>query len=119
MKKLQPKHTPGPWLIPDEHLELIEKTNLGLIHIEAWQDNGYGEDGETISIANVVNDTTFSQRVANARLIKAAPDLLQSLKMAVAWVENAGGLPMNKYMPRGVESLDDLRNAINKAEGIK
>lgn len=30
------EHTPGPWRIPDDHLELSELYNCGKIPVEAW-----------------------------------------------------------------------------------
>lgn len=62
------KHTPGPW--------------------EAWD---WGKDGKVgvgkaygneSDICSMSNDTsrTFSEDIANARLISAAPDLLEALE---------------------------------------
>lgn len=65
---MKTKHTPGPWI-----------------------DDGHdGEDTQIVNskwggVARIVYNGDCSQRVANAKLIAAAPELLEALKMAVAW----------------------------------
>lgn len=67
--KDQPKHTPGPWFIDvatdeNERIELFVR-----------------RDGDAISIAGDITDPeTGLPGKDNARLIAAAPDLLESLK---------------------------------------
>lgn len=65
-------HTPGPWrVLPDE--------GKGYFRIRGL--------GRRYRIANVLNPNLSeqSQSAANARLIAAAPDLLEALKEAVAY----------------------------------
>lgn len=66
------KHTPGPWFITGTMTKYVEaRIGGGLIQEVAScgpteADNGYGE-----------------QQAANARLIAAAPDLLEALEILV------------------------------------
>lgn len=90
--KDQPKHTPGPWSAD-----------------KATYHNGYVEhfvrrDGDAIAIVGDVTDpeTRLPSKV-NARLIAAAPDLLEALKDAL------------EYIPTTLQGR--ARAAIAKAEG--
>lgn len=62
------KHTPGPWVIG-----AIES---GMMAVD-------GANGEEV---------TGFVSPADARLIAAAPDLLQALKVISVWAANGGGL---------------------------
>ena len=53
-------------------------------------------------------------RVANARLIAAAPEMLDALRSAVASMEKLVGLGR---IPENMSGLRDARAAIAKAEG--
>jgi hypothetical protein len=71
------KHTPGPW-----HFEtaLMEKAD----HLNVWEVNGIGH------VAAVSKGLTPDPSAeANARLIAAAPELLESLIDALGWLESA------------------------------
>ncbi len=55
---------------------------------------------------------------ANAQLIASAPELLEKLKMAVAWLKNTQA--REDRAPRGLceyNPLGDLEQVISKAEG--
>jgi hypothetical protein len=58
------KHTPGPWVA-------VARTNA-YIEIEAPEQHGYS--------AKKVASTSLTNHEANARLIAAAPDLLEALQ---------------------------------------
>jgi hypothetical protein len=58
------KHTPGPWVA-------VARTNA-YIEIEAPEQHGYS--------AKKVASTSLTNHEANARLISAAPDLLEALQ---------------------------------------
>lgn len=83
-------HTPGPW----EFLEASDTEGNGnagkpLTICEVVGDhndiaNVYSSDNATVSI-------TRAEAIANARLIAAAPDLLQALRVLVASRRWAGG----------------------------
>lgn len=66
---LAPKHTPGPWLV---------RQPGGTVVITP------SGDGRTFSeVARTVSGSLNSERHANARLIAAAPDLLEALTEAL------------------------------------
>lgn len=67
-------HTPGPWTIKDEHLQLDPEYVQWPITIIAKSD----KLEETVLIADIPLDS--HDEIANARLIASAPDLLSSLK---------------------------------------
>jgi len=78
------KHTPGPWRISAESQSIVEQDNqaigsvLGLLIATAhgYTDSGYFPDDD--------------EGVSNARLIAAAPELLEALKHCVELMENGG-----------------------------
>ncbi len=89
------KHTPGPWKI-DENNELP----LAVI-----QDH---EEGQGICELETVSfDTDETQ--ANARLIAAAPELLEACKNLVAFLEQIG------YVSTGNTPTANARAALAKA----
>lgn len=57
------KHTPGPWYLGE--------------YAEVYGPVGYGQ------IAGMSPNSNIEQRKANARLIAAAPDLLEALQIVV------------------------------------
>ena len=65
------KFTPGPWVA-------VARTNA-YIDIEAPNEHGY--------VAKKVASLSMPNHTANASLIAAAPELLQSLKEVVDWLE--------------------------------
>lgn len=85
------KHTPGPWVVDRTHPELERNV--------VWS-------GDQI-IASVVNDQ-HGNADANARLVAAAPELLEALRYMVANAEAEGWSEM---------MLADATAAIAKAEG--
>lgn len=100
------KHTPGPWSVDPD--------------FDAVDDGDYTrevfDDPEQRLVATVHGDTA-EEAAANARLIAAAPDLLEACKAALAIFDER----RDKYLPRGIsddEFADTvLRPAIAKAEG--
>ena len=66
------KHTPGPWMADSHYPSVSAPTapNLALCNDHA---------------------IPMSERIANARLIAAAPDLLEALKEVVAFTGALGG----------------------------
>lgn len=77
------KHTPGPWIVPDEKLDR-DVTIYTRIQ----------ESGNPLYIARVYGQGTFGpqrpETKANARLIAAAPELLE-LARAVSKLTNQYG----------------------------
>ncbi len=78
------KHTPGPWY--------IEK-----LHPNDWQINSDSVDHCLFQITPVIGNKTLTVRdKANARLIAAAPDLLESIQELIA-AQNAEGRPAGGF----------------------
>lgn len=78
-------HTPGPWNVTNSH------DWTGMEGVAFGIDDAAGMDGERdYHLATVVHGDP-DELVANARLIAAAPDLLEALKGLVAWAEEYGG----------------------------
>ncbi|HEY4136462.1 MAG TPA: hypothetical protein VGO34_14755 [Alphaproteobacteria bacterium] len=86
------KHTPGPWAI--EHKNPFETFVRGAPN----------EEGSRYVVA-IVHPGHDNATEANARLIAAAPDLLDALKAVVAVAD------------RKTDVFDQARAAIAKAEG--
>ena len=84
-------HTPGPW-----------KTGTGAFADQVFVDDQTGEQGNDWG-ENLICETAGSE--ANARLIAAAPDLLEALKACLADDFLAG------------EVYEQAVNAIARAEG--
>ena len=94
-----PTHTPGPWTV-----NALENINVGGVFLS--DGNTVGRDGGF--------DGCVYMPLADAHLIAAAPELLEALKIAEAYVH----LWMTDNT--GKEELDDLERieaAIAKAEG--
>lgn len=95
-------HTPGPWLITDSGTFVYAL-------------NGRGSNRFWLSVSAAGPDhATQAEREANARLIAAAPELLEALQW---YVDNDGtniGQPGNEPYEAG---LNRARAAIAKATG--
>ena len=110
----QAKHTPGPWEWSDKYRTADSERNT-------WSllgDGGYG-------ILSCDGDENSPQSLgksgeANARLIAAAPDLLEAAKLVIAWYEaeddhSKADFYQRMDMCRTSEAA--LRAAIAKATG--
>ena len=97
------KHTPGPWFVEDNDRAISSNaaTDIALVNMANIR---YGWDGPDF--------LTASHRAANARLIAAAPELLEALKYCrnkIAYMQAHG----EWYSPgRAIEMADA---AITKA----
>lgn len=90
-------HTPGPWhYSPDVS---INGTKLV-----------YAPDGYLVADAGRIPRRTESETLYNARLIAAAPELLEALELCIA---NMGW----SSTERGRDAFDTARAAIAKATG--
>lgn len=99
------KHTPGPW----ELSEAEYKEGFGTYR-RVEQVEQFGDVVASVCIRHTVNHTLNAAGDANARLIAAAPDLLEALKDMLDGHEDA----CTGY---GEGSADKARAAIAKATG--
>lgn len=115
-----PTYTPGPWVY-----------RTGLPYDWGWVTDARGDfiaqakdpranDGATLAAHRAARTDPWA---ANARLIAAAPELLEALKDALTFVEEeaenrgAAGAEYSDYEREPRELADNLRAAIAKAEG--
>jgi hypothetical protein len=103
MKNTQ--HTPGPWVIADD------PTSEGV-----WIDHPDLKSGEDDEICRCLDSTLSGEEcLANARLIAAAPELLDALKtLTDALNESLEPVPLAADI---VNAFRDSMRAIAKAEG--
>lgn len=100
------KYTPGPWRLDEiGNVESEAVHNIAVVFSAAGQVNWGGSDFDTLAHCE-----------ANARLIAAAPELLEALKGLVVALENIGGEHVTGR--EGSEKrIDAAYAAIEKAEG--
>lgn len=109
--KVKPSHTPGPWIAGELSGAIISKNHILI---------GYTElPSKLLSETNRSSRAKYLRREANARLIAAAPELLEACEEA--WSElyqycgaNEEGGPMAEGRRYVMELLD---KAICKARG--
>jgi hypothetical protein len=97
MKTEIAQHTPGPW-------------RVGIDGVSVWQ-----ADGPETKIVHT-REGTGPERRANARLIAAAPEMLEALYSAL----NTEGIGPEQAEKIGLDyawHFTKIRNAIAKAEG--
>lgn len=93
------KHSPGPWRAIESESSGTDRRHLQ-IAIRS-------ESGHMFSLGSTTGDDRHQQRMADARLIAAAPDLLEALRRCLA--DDAGDLEP--------ETVHIAMQAIAKAEG--
>ena len=104
------KHTPGPWKVVDKHpqrsaIDIRTNKKYGFDnHIAALYINP--TTGQTIDKNGITRKDV--ERMANARLIAAAPELLEAAKII-----------LELELPEETHGLEELRAAIAKATGKK
>ena len=110
------KHTPGPWVV--EGGQQAWSAAKGSIETVLG-----GADGETVVASLCTGGGRFSdnaaalaQTKADARLIAAAPDLLEACETLL--VEGLG-VPLNSRTPLFDDVVRNARAAIAKARGGK
>jgi hypothetical protein len=104
------KHTPGPW-IAVEKFGVLGSVNGGSVREYT---NGTSQD-QLFMVCSVQEDNGGQEATnANARLIAAAPDLLEALKLCEG---NISSLLASTHPRVYGEWLDFVRTAIAKAEG--
>ncbi len=105
------KHTPGPWT-----------PEFG----EAYRVRAQQDGGQVAIMTNLKGRDGLAGRrngdevAANARLIAAAPELLEAAKLVLEWYEaedNHSGTDFYQRMQMCRDSEDAIRAAIAKATG--
>lgn len=102
------KHTPGPW----------KANGPSPGNIKGFDDGGdYAiiSGGIIAEAFHRIDDNTFVDAEANARLIAAAPELLATLKFALAEISDMTTDAFSKGADK--EARDRMKQAIAKAEG--
>lgn len=105
------KHTPGPWMVP--HLADEKST----CNCRGVVEETYAGGIATICVSNGIkmladggNDCPpLEEAQANARLIAAAPDMLEALEKAEGWL---------KGWASAEHELQIIQTAIAKAKGL-
>lgn len=128
------KHTPGPWRV-DERQGMAhgQKTGRFVIHPEGFAKMDLAACDTYVGDANSEKEAARLRALqfANARLIAAAPDLLEALRLAIhevhasaqhqaacaTWPHNARTMGHAKCNCRVGTAINVARAAIAKAEG--
>ncbi|WP_442256118.1 hypothetical protein ACS0OT_07185 [Stenotrophomonas maltophilia group sp. RY12688] len=104
------KHTPGPWIIDPKFLCEVQTADHKTI-ASCWERRDAGSHIEVTGTLECSEEVS----IANARLIAAAPDLLEALiRLEAELVEDKYG---ECYEPSPFENLALARAAIAKATG--
>ena len=106
----QPKYTPGTWVANLNEIHEVRDAEGGRICILTQLRGKFGLLGRRFD----------GESEANARLIAAAPDLLEALKDAVRWLEGMSrDNPefIQDSMPVNCLTMEEMKLAIAKAEG--
>lgn len=109
------KHTPGPWKARKGfHADTIE-----IFH----PDKSVKPPFYPCEIATIASDRDTAKAKANARLIAAAPELLEALKLAANALDKMGDMPYSDVSTHAWFSLDcekiveDSKSLIAKSTG--
>lgn len=101
------KHTPGPW-------EAVG----GLVRTAVRANDRGGMSGGLLVAETALTD---EERFANARLISAAPDLLDEARKQVTWLRHLRTEAVGSLRGSLIDGIDQsikyLSAAIDKAEG--
>ena len=93
-------HTPGPWVVRERGLGYGVETQMGTTVATCWRFN------------RGIADATPSMEEANARLIAAAPDLLEALERLVEL-----GFSDRLYSDEEDVAWENVEKVIQKARG--
>ena len=112
------KHTPGPWVANAGHDSYLRETSSD-DPIHAYHVSESSEVGYTVAI--VLGDVPELDCAANARLIAAAPELLEALKLVRSIISDGAAVGFNyadgDWAERLFASQATSHAAITKAEG--
>lgn len=114
-REMSIKHTPGPWQV-----EWAGGFASSVITAPSWEspiavvydhpDRYYQVDGPATEEGEARKAFVVAEKLANARLMAAAPDLLDAAQVALNYIENTES-ELGIILPSG----DMLRAAIAKA----
>lgn len=91
---MKTKHTPGPWREGSTaHSKWVEAGAVRICQVDTDEENA---------------GISFDESEANARLIAAAPDLLEVLALLANWIEESADIPREHI-------LTEARSAIVRA----
>ena len=96
-------HTPGPW------------QQINLEDASGWVIVNYISEYSFIEICELSNVVTYSEQLANAHLIAAAPELLEACQALKADLDYLQNLWSKEGITDG--NVDRLNTAIAKATG--
>lgn len=101
------KHTPGPWRFS---FKTTKTNNIGIY-------DQHGSLLATVDVHQIANKQTMQRRSSDARLIAAAPELLEALQAIEPFLDSiiCYASTMNEHEPNRI--AHNARAAIAKATG--
>ena len=111
-------HTPGPWVIDPAYPSEVQTADLKTVS-SCWHEYA---DGLTIKVTGIL-PCSIEESAANARLIAAAPELLEALaqcQKALAMMITPTQIDQTSTLQAfaiATEAEAKARGAISKAEG--
>lgn len=107
------KHTPGPWAIEALRYEGA-RIVAGPTYDKSSRPVGWVAADDTMEEASTgrIREVMSDEANANARLIAAAPELLEALKLALTALKR-----VRNYAQIDDSGLEEMAEAIAKAEG--
>ena len=102
------QHTPGPWVGAGPSFgDRLPRYTTSIMTDWEHEDDGY------IEICELPFHHHDDENEANARLIAAAPDLLEALKDALFHVENQGDVGVDEWIACERKALAAIAKATN------
>ncbi len=101
------KHTQGPWTTGDADWRTIVGSETRYLHLNSAKVTGR-VSRSLAAVAVVDRSDNEAEDLANARLIAAAPELLEALQLASATIER-----LKPSQP--IDSISGTRDVINAA----
>jgi hypothetical protein len=114
MQQQSSTHTPGPWHLEDGLFDRGKKTYAAAVFSDAY--------AATIADIRLQYTPSTHQRtghdesLANARLIAAAPELLEAARLGLAWLDYWRDR-VCLFTDEHAQACDQLRAAIARAAG--
>ena len=121
MKKPVAEHTPGPWILAQGPGTCFHEGNelsiFGECDVDGKPLDSYDPDVDVVGFAIAeVWPTSDGSDLADARLIAAAPDLLEALRDCLNWANSRDGSPeTDETNLRQIAEISET--AIDKASG--